>query len=108
MSYSKLTYDAFLRITRQNKTLEYVFLLGAGASTSSGVPSAKDCIGEWKKEIFLTNNLHESPCDDLKSESVFISTEMYELIMSFSISFFSSSDNSSATSGNPPKRMYSS
>ena len=29
---------------------------GAGASTSSGVPSAQTCIWEWKRRIFLTNN----------------------------------------------------
>ena len=30
--------------------------LGAGASISSGVPSAQMCIWEWKRNIFLTNN----------------------------------------------------
>lgn len=30
--------------------------LGAGASTTSGVPSAQMCIWEWKRQIFLTNN----------------------------------------------------
>ncbi|OEU71761.1 MAG: hypothetical protein BA863_04920 [Desulfovibrio sp. S3730MH75] len=31
-------------------------LLGAGASVSSTVPSAWQCIWEWKRKIFLTNN----------------------------------------------------
>lgn len=30
--------------------------LGAGASMSSGMPSASQCIWEWKRSIFLTNN----------------------------------------------------
>jgi hypothetical protein len=30
--------------------------LGAGASATSGVPSAQMCIWEWKRQIFLTNN----------------------------------------------------
>ncbi|UJS20161.1 MAG: SIR2 family protein [Candidatus Brocadia sp.] len=78
MSYSTLSYDAFLRITSQNKNLEYVFLLGAGASISSGVPSAEDCIWEWKKEIFLTNNLHDSDlCDDLKLQSTRIKIQKW-------------------------------
>jgi hypothetical protein len=31
-------------------------LLGAGASISSGMPSADRCIWEWKQDIFATNN----------------------------------------------------
>jgi hypothetical protein len=31
-------------------------LFGAGASISSGMPSAERCIWEWKREIFVTNN----------------------------------------------------
>ncbi len=31
-------------------------LLGAGASISSGMPSAQRCIWEWKQDIFVTNN----------------------------------------------------
>ena len=30
--------------------------LGAGASITSGVPSAGLCVWEWKRDIFLTNN----------------------------------------------------
>ena len=32
------------------------FFLGAGASVSSGVPSAEKCIWEWKRNIFVTSN----------------------------------------------------
>jgi hypothetical protein len=31
-------------------------MIGAGASISSGVPSAASCIWEWKRSIFLTTN----------------------------------------------------
>lgn len=31
-------------------------LLGAGTSIESGVPSAWDCIWDWKREIFLSQN----------------------------------------------------
>ena len=51
-----LPYDAFLRSVKQNTDIEHVFLLGAGASISSGVQSAEDCIWEWKKDIFVSKN----------------------------------------------------
>ena len=34
----------------------HAVFLGAGASISSGIPSATMCIWEWKRNIFLTNN----------------------------------------------------
>lgn len=40
---------------------KYMLLLGAGASASSGVPTASQCIWEWKKEIFLSANPTLSP-----------------------------------------------
>ncbi|MBS0151027.1 MAG: SIR2 family protein [Nitrospira sp.] len=33
-----------------------MLLLGAGASASSGVPTASQCIWEWKREIYLSGN----------------------------------------------------
>lgn len=51
-----LPYDAFLRAVKQNSDSDHVFLLGAGASISSGVKSAEDCIWEWKKDIFVSKN----------------------------------------------------
>lgn len=47
--------DAFIRsysISAHPQSL----LIGAGASISSGLPSAEMCIREWKRNIFLTNN----------------------------------------------------
>lgn len=46
-------------------------LLGAGASIESGIPSAADCIWEWKREIYLSNNPGViGDFDNSKSESV--------------------------------------
>lgn len=55
MSY-ELPYDAFLRTLKENTDTGHVFLIGAGASISSGIQSASDCIWEWKKNIFITKN----------------------------------------------------
>ena len=49
-----LEYAAFLRSFKRNIDVPHSFLLGAGASISSGVQSAYDCIWEWKKDIFLS------------------------------------------------------
>lgn len=51
-----LSVDAFVRSIGINKTTAHLFLLGAGASVSSGMPSAEQCIWEWKRDIFLTKN----------------------------------------------------
>lgn len=51
-----LEFDAFLRSFGQNIDQQYSFLLGAGCSISSGVPSASTCIWDWKKRIYETNN----------------------------------------------------
>jgi hypothetical protein len=51
-----LSLDAFVRSVGINKATPHALMLGAGASITSGVPSAADCIWEWKRSIFLTNN----------------------------------------------------
>ena len=51
-----LSMDAFVRSIGIRRTTPHAFFLGAGASVSSGVPSAEACIWEWKRELFLTNN----------------------------------------------------
>lgn len=51
-----LTFDELLRSFKQNKDSPHSLLLGAGASVESGVPSASDCIWDWKREIFLSQN----------------------------------------------------
>ena len=51
-----LPLDAFVRSIGVRSTTPHTFFLGAGASVSSGVPSAEGCIWEWKRALFLTNN----------------------------------------------------
>ena len=51
-----MTLDAFVRSIGVRRSAPIAVFLGAGASTSSGIPSAQMCIWEWKRQIFLTNN----------------------------------------------------
>ena len=51
-----LKIDEFVRAVGVNKTVPHAFFLGAGASVTSGIPSAGMCIWDWKRDIFLTNN----------------------------------------------------
>jgi hypothetical protein len=50
-----LSLDAFVRSIGVQRA-PFALFLGAGASTTSGIPSAEMCIWEWKRQIFLTNN----------------------------------------------------
>ena len=51
-----LPLDAFVRSVGVRRATQHACFIGAGASVSSGVPSAEACIWEWKRELFLTNN----------------------------------------------------
>ncbi len=51
-----LTLDAFVRSIGVKRSVPHALFLGAGVSVSSGIPSAENCIWEWKRQIFLTNN----------------------------------------------------
>ena len=51
-----LKFDEFIRSLKQNKDTTHSLLLGAGASGESGIPSASDCIWDWKHEIFISQN----------------------------------------------------
>ncbi len=51
-----LSLDAFVRSVQIKRTTPHTLFLGAGASVSSGVPSAEKCVWEWKRSIFVTNN----------------------------------------------------
>lgn len=51
-----LSFDAFVRSVGIRRTSPLSVFIGAGASISSGLPSAELCIWEWKRNIFLTNN----------------------------------------------------
>lgn len=51
-----LKFDEFIRSLKQNKDTTHSLLLGAGASVESGIPTASDCIWDWKHEIFTSQN----------------------------------------------------
>lgn len=51
-----LKFDEFLRSVSISKENSYTMLFGAGCSISSDIQSANDCIWEWKKMIYKTNN----------------------------------------------------
>ena len=51
-----LPLDAFVRAVGIKKNSPHAMFLGAGASITSGIPSASLCTWEWKRDIFLTNN----------------------------------------------------
>ncbi len=53
---NQLKFDEFLRSVSISKDNTYSMLLGAGCSISSGIQSAYDCIWEWKKIIYKSNN----------------------------------------------------
>jgi len=56
MSKQTLPLDAFVRAVGIDSDAKYAVFLGAGASITSGIPTAELCIWEWKRDIFLTNN----------------------------------------------------
>ena len=51
-----LPLDAFVRSFGIKRSTPHALFLGAGASISSGIPSAEKCIWEWKRSIFATKN----------------------------------------------------
>jgi NAD-dependent SIR2 family protein deacetylase len=55
-SSQKLELAQFIRAVDINKTSTHSFFIGAGASVSSGIKSASDCIWEWKRQIFISSN----------------------------------------------------
>ncbi|MBR4625688.1 MAG: SIR2 family protein [Alphaproteobacteria bacterium] len=55
-----LPFDAFVRSFKQNKDVANSFLIGAGTSITSGIQSAADCVWEWKKDIYCSNNVDAS------------------------------------------------
>jgi hypothetical protein len=50
-----LPLDALVRSVTVNSGTPHSLFLGAGASISSGVRSAAECIWDWKHQIFLSN-----------------------------------------------------
>lgn len=66
-----LPLDAFIRSVSVNAQVGHMLLLGAGASISSNIPSAANCIWQWKRAIFLSNHPGvEDSFDELSLPSV--------------------------------------
>lgn len=51
-----LPLEAFVRSISINRDAPHCLFIGAGASVSSGIPSAEHCIMEWKGRIFTSAN----------------------------------------------------
>jgi len=51
-----LSLDALVRSVSLRRSEPHGLFLGAGASITSGIPSAESCIWEWKRQIFITKN----------------------------------------------------
>jgi hypothetical protein len=66
-----LPLDAFIRSVGVSRATPHALFLGAGTSITSGMPSAQMCIWEWKRSIFLTNNIGlETQFSELSLSSV--------------------------------------
>lgn len=63
MSVIILEFDQFLRAVKARRSYTHALLLGAGASKNSGIKTAAECILDWKKEIYDSNNLDISDSD---------------------------------------------
>lgn len=55
-----ITFGQFLRLINTKNQLDYLFLLGAGASKESGVPTAEELISMWKEKIYCSENQEDS------------------------------------------------
>lgn len=62
-----LEQDQFIRSVEISKNDVFATLLGAGASITSGIPSAGDCIWDWKKSIYLSKQPQGNKID-IKSD----------------------------------------
>jgi hypothetical protein len=65
-----LELDQFIRSVEINKGQSFSFLLGAGASMSSGIPSAYECIWQWKQKIYTSQTGNNIGNVDFKSDNV--------------------------------------
>ena len=56
LSLPILSIDEFARSIAVNRNIPHALFLGAGASLTSGMPSAANCVSEWKRRIYVSNN----------------------------------------------------
>lgn len=62
-----LEQDQFIRSVEISGNDSFATFLGAGASITSGIPSAADCIWDWKRRIFLSKTGRLEQKLDIKS-----------------------------------------
>lgn len=65
-----LSIDQLIRSVEANKDDNFTLFLGAGASLTSGIPTATDCIWEWKKSIYITKKPKAPANLNIKTEQV--------------------------------------
>lgn len=70
MSNYILELDQFIRSVEISKNDTFSVLLGAGASVTSGIPSALDCVWQWKKNIYESKTQKSRLNLDIKSDQV--------------------------------------
>lgn len=63
--------DEFLKSLKQNKATTNSFFLSAGASVESGGQSDTDCIWDWKRDVYVSQNPKDMwACNNTKIEIV--------------------------------------
>lgn len=62
-----LDQAALVRAMAVKSPCDYMWLLGAGASITSGIKSARQCVWDWKRELFLS--AHPSVAPNLFSDT---------------------------------------
>ncbi len=67
-SYTKYSLEDFARELEGNFDVDHLLMLGAGASRSSGVPTASECIWDWKASIYSSYHPKLSRSIDCGSE----------------------------------------
>ena len=67
MSLIVLTFAQFLTSIAARKVYPHCVLLGAGASKNSGIQTATECIEDWKRAIYISNNLEKINSQTLKN-----------------------------------------
>lgn len=76
-NYNVMEFDSFLR-SQSLQTRKVSFFLGAGASIESGILSATQCILEWKKMIYDSNNPNSSfRYADFKAENCILEVQKW-------------------------------
>lgn len=70
MNQLYLDPDQFVRSVAINENDAFSVFLGAGASITSGIPSAGECVWEWKKAIYQSNKPKAEANLDIKSDQV--------------------------------------